>query len=183
MSEDKRNLDESFMFAAFDDEESLEETGNLLKKYCDGEPVNKDPLIEIPIPDMVLYHIHGHYFDELDDLKEYCSSEGISSADFDIVCYLRFWSGRSDVIMKVDHDNKFIFWTAVDEDGYSMYNIERSMYRGEFVWEYNHGNINYIYKPFRDRGIVFQNDIYAKIDRQNQALYEYCKKYKLFNYK
>ncbi|MCI8779018.1 MAG: hypothetical protein HFI87_07725 [Bacilli bacterium] len=183
MLDDERDLDDSAMFEAFNDEESLENVGNILKRMFYGEPVNKNPLTEIPKPEMVLYHIHDHYFDTLDDLKKYCSSEGISFTDFDIVSYLRTCCGRSDVIMKKYHDDKIIFWTAVDEDGYSMYNIERSMYRGEFVWEYNHGNINYIYKLFRDRGIVFQNDIYAKIDRQNQALYEYCKKYKLFNYK
>lgn len=183
MSEDKRDLDESFIFDSFDDEESLEKTSDLLKRLFYGEPVNKNPLTEIPRPEMVLYHIHGHYFDTLDDLKEYCSSEGISSADFDIVSYLRSCCGRSDVIMKKYHDGKIIFWTAVDEDGYGMYNIEKSIYRGGFVWEYNHGDIREMYKPFRDRGIVFENDIYAKIDRQNQALYEYCKKYKLFNYK
>lgn len=183
MFEDKRDLDESNMFNAFDDEESLEETSNLLVRMFEGEPVNKNPLTEIPKPEMVLYYIYDHYFDTLDDLNNYCSSKGISPDDFDIVSYLRTCAGRNDVIMKKNHDDKIMFWTVVDEDGYGMYNAEKSIYRGKFVWEYNHGHIRDMYTPFRDRGIVLENDIYAKIDKKNQDLYEYCKKYKLPNCK
>lgn len=135
MVKNERNLDESDMFAVCD-EESLENTDNILKRFCDGEPVNKNPLTEIPQPEMQLYYINGHYFDTLNDLREYCSSKGISMDDFDIVSYLRNCAGHSDVIMKKYRNGKIMFWTAVDEDGYGMYDNESSIYRGEFVWDY-----------------------------------------------
>ena len=132
---------------------------------------------------MQFYYMDGYYFDTQQALRVYCDSKGKSMDDYDIVGYLRNCAGRSDVIMKKYRDGKIMFYTAVDEDGYGIYNNKMSIYRGEFVWEYNHGNIRNMYKPFRDKGIIFENDIYAKIDEQDKNLLEYCKKYKLFNYK
>ncbi len=74
-----------------------------------------------------------------------------------------------------------MFYTAVDEDGYGMYNNERSIYRGEFIWEFNYGQIREFYTPFRERGIVFENDIYAKADDRMQRILKHCRDKNLFN--
>ncbi len=49
------------------------------------------------------------------------------------------------------------------------------------IWEYNYGHIGEIYSAFRDRGIVFENDMYAKIDKRNQYILKMCKEQNLFN--
>jgi len=73
-----------------------------------------------------------------------------------------------------------MFYTAVDENGYGIYNFERSVYWGKFTWEYCHGSIRELYKPFRDRGIVFENDIYVKQDGKNKQLLRLCRENNLF---
>ena len=64
-------------------------------------------------------------------------------------------------------------YTAVDEDGYGIYNNTRSVYRGEFIWEYNYGSIRDLYKPFKERGIDFVNDVYGKIDERVEKRLKY----------
>ena len=63
------------------------------------------------------------------------------------------------------------------EYGYVIYNNKRSIYRGEFVWEYNYGGLNSAYKAFRDRGIVFEDDVYLKSDERNKQLSKSTRKY------
>lgn len=165
---------------AFQDEEFVEETSSLLKKFCDGELVNKNPLTEIPNPDMRLYHIDENYFESIDELLHYCRINNKSAKGLKILDYYREFAGRNDVIKSQDCDT-IMLYTAVDEDGYGMYNNERSIYRGEFTWEYNHGSIREMYKPFRDKGVVFENDIYAKQDERMQHILKYCRENNLFN--
>jgi len=92
--------------------------------------------------------------------------------------YLGTVADKSDVIRLTYESGKSVLYTAVNEDGYIRYNPERSFYKGEFVWEYNHGQISEMYSAFRDRGIVFENDIYAKIDESYKRFIEMCEKSK-----
>ena len=117
----------------FQDEEFVEETSKLLDRFCDRAPVNKNPLIEIPNPEMRLYHIDNNYFEFIDELLHYCRINNKSTKDLKILDYYREFAGCSDVIKNQDC-NTIMFYTAVDEDGYGMYNNERSIYRGEFTW-------------------------------------------------
>ena len=106
------------------------------------------------------------------------------NTDFGDVCvidYLGNVAGRSDVIRKTYKSGKSKLYAACDEDGYAIYNFERSTYRGEFVWEYNHGSIREMYSAFRDRGISFENDIYDEIDKRHQKILELCREKNLFN--
>lgn len=155
---------------ALNDEETMKETASLLKRIVDGEPVNKNPLAEIPDSEMMLYGINGTYFDTKEDLISYCESKDISIDNAYILEYIRNVAGRSDVIRRTSTDGKSLFYTAVDENGYGIYNHERSVYRGEFIWEFNYGHIRGICTPFRDRGIVFENDVYDKIDTREKNL-------------
>ena len=66
---------------ALKDNELTEHTTSIMKRMCDGEPVNKNPLTEIPAPQMVLYGFSGPfksaYFDTKEGLKEYIKTARI----------------------------------------------------------------------------------------------------------
>ena len=163
------------------DKESLDKSAILLKRMIDGEPKNVNPLTEIPAPQMRLYVAYGTYFETEEELVSYCNINNIPAEHTLVIDYFRSLAGRSDVIGRTTKDGRTMFYTVVDEDGYSMYNHERSIYRGEFTWEYNYGSIREVYTQFRDRGIVFENDIYAKIDEINQSILKMCRDNNLFN--
>ena len=189
MSE-KRNLDDSKMFSdelieTLETKEEDNSIGDILKRFCDGEPKNVNPLTEIPEPQMRLYGFSGAfnsaYFDTEKELIEWVKNHDTDFGDVCVIDYLGKVAGRSDVIRKTYKSGKSNLYVACDEDGYGIYNFERSTYRGEFVWEYNHGSLREIYSAFRDRGISFENDIYDEIDKRHQKVLELCRENNLFN--
>lgn len=161
-------------------EELMRRTASIMKRITDGEPVNNNPLTRMPESEMRLYGIFGTYFETQEELENYCQEKGYSLDKTCILDYLRSVAGRSDVIRITYKDGRSRLYTAVDEDGYGIYNHERSVYRGEFVWEYSHGKISEMYSAFRDRGIVFEDDIYGKIEERNKQLLM-CKMRKISN--
>ena len=155
-----------------------EEMANILKRFCDGEEVNDNPLKEFPIAEMKLYTVcgvfQGDYLDTEEEFLEYLKNNKTNSNDIGTVEYLRNCAGRSDVIKFTSYDTGDVrLFASFYGDSYGVYNFDRSTYRGEFVWEYNHGSLREIYKAFRDRGVVFENDLYAQIDERNKMLYKY----------
>ena len=169
------------LLQALQNEELMNHTASIMRKITDGEPVNSDPLTEIPESEMRLYGIFETYFETQEELESYCQGKGYSLDKTCILDYLRSVAGRSDVIRKTSKDGRSMLYTAVDEDGYGIYNHERSFYRGEFVWEYSRGKISEMYSAFRDRGIVFEDDVYGKIDERNKQLLRMCKVRKISN--
>ena len=189
MSE-KRNLDNSKMFSdelieTLDTKRKDNSTGEILKRLFDGEPKNVNLLTEIPEPQMRLYGFSGAfnsaYFDTEEELIEWVKNHNTQFGDICVIDYLGNVAGRSDVIRKTYKSGKSNLYAACDEDGYGIYNFERSTYRGEFVWEYNHGSLREMYSAFRDRGISFENDIYDEIDKRHQKILELCREKNLFN--
>ena len=181
---EKRNLDDSKMFSdelieTLETKEEDNSIGDILKIFCDGEPKNVNPLTEIPEPQMRLYGFSGAfnsaYFDTEKELIEWVKNHDTDFGDVCVIDYLGKVAGRSDVIRKTYKSGKSNLYVACDEDGYGIYNFERSTYRGEFVWEYNHGSLREIYSAFRDRGISFENDIYDEIDKRHQKVLELCR--------
>ena len=165
---------------AIQDEEFMKRTSSSIVKMIDGEPVNTDPLLELPTPEMRLYFVDDNYFESIDELLMYCRINKISTKGLNIIDYFRSLAGRADVIRKSNSETSMLY-TAVDEDGYGLYNNKRSIYRGEFIWESNYGSIRELYKPFKERGINFDNDVYGKIDERNQHILKYCRENNLFN--
>ena len=165
---------------AIQDKEFMEKATSSIVRMIDGETVNIDPLPEIPIPEMRLYFVDENYFESIDELLMYCRINKISTKGLNIIDYYRNLAGHSDVIRKSNSETSMLY-TAIDEDGYGLYNNKRSVYRGEFIWEYNYGNIRDLYKPFKEKGIVFENDVYGKIDERNQHILKYCRENNLFN--
>ena len=152
-------------------EESLQKGSESLKKLFDGEAKNVNPLINIPDAEMRLYVLNGNYFETEEELENYCVTEdNISINDFYVLEYIRKVANRTDVIRKINSDNKSTFYTAVDRFGYGIYNFDRSFYRGQHTWEYHHGCINKMYTEFRNRGIVFEDDVYGKIEENDKPL-------------
>lgn len=112
----------------------------------------------------------------------YCNGENILIEKSFIVDYLGNVAGINDVIRTINHNGRNMFYTAVDRDGYGMYNYQRSIYRGEFIWEYHHGDIREMYEPFRKRGVIFEDDIYAKIDQSDREFMQKVRELHLFNH-
>lgn len=170
---------------ALQNDELMKFTASTLRLMFDGEPVNKNPLSEIPTPQMRLYGFSGAFksafFDTEEELKEYIKNNDPSFGSTCIIEFLGNVAGRSDVIRTTTKDGRTTLYTAVDEDGYGIYNPERSTYMGKFTWEYNHGDLEEMYSAFRDSGIIFENDIYAKIDERNQHILKLCRESNLFN--
>ena len=161
---------------ALEDNCFLEETSRLSKRFVDGEPVNRNPLTELPEVKMRLYGVddflQSTFFDTEEELKSYLKENISLLGEPCIIEYLGSVAGQSDVIRKIDTKGNALLYTAIDEDGYATYNPERSFYRGQFTWEYNYGNLRDWYQSFRSRGIVLEEDIYHKIDIQQKKFFK-----------
>ena len=163
---------------AIQDNEFMEKVHSKIIEIIDGEPVNKNPLSEIPEADMRLYSIGNDYFESIDELLKYCRKNHKTSEGLTILDYYKNLAGRSDVI-RVQNNKTSIMYSAVDEDGYGLYNNKRSIYKGKFIWEYNYGSIRSLYKPFKERGIDFVIDVYGKIDERVEKRLKYFKEHNL----
>lgn len=156
-----------------------------MKRMCDGKLINKNPLTKIPPSQMVLYGLsevfESAYFYTKVELEEYVKTNDTSFGYTCVIEYLGSVVGRSDVIRLISKNCKPMLLTVCDGDGYGIYNEERSIYFGKFVWEYNNGDIKDLYSVFRDRGIVFENDIYGKLAEQDRKLFQMCREKNLFN--
>lgn len=149
-------------------EEVLRGYKNLPKSGGNLEEANNQSK-EVPTYEMRLYSIDGEYFESIDELLNYCQINNRSTNNLVILDYYREFAGCSDVVKRQDCDAVKIF-TVVNEDNFDICNIEKSMYCGKFVWDGRSGNIRKYYEPFRDRGIVFENDIYSKYDEEKQRI-------------
>lgn len=185
MLNNKKDLDDSKLFSdeLIDIIENKEKQNSdslypLIKRLIDGEPKNINPLTEIPEPQMRLYGFDGTfnsaYFDKEEELIEYIKTHSTQFGSVIVMDYLGNVAGCSDVIRLTYKSGNHVLYTSVDQDGYGKYNHERSIYRGEFVWEYCHGSIRDMYSAFRDRGIVFEDDTYAKIDEMRNRYLSIC---------
>lgn len=141
--------------------------------------------IKIPIKEepseMIVYHVHGHSFSTESEALLYCQSHDINPDNISTLSYIRNFAGRNDVIKETMKNNTTIFYTVVDEDGYGIYNHQRSLAQKTFIWEFNYGSIEDLYSPFRDRGITFENDVYRKVSDRNKQLIKMCSEKKLFH--
>ena len=154
-------------------EEALEEGAQAVTKFVqsfDGEPQNINPLTSIPNPEKTLYCTGTHYFDTKEELNAYCKEHDIEVNNTYTMDYIRIMANRTDVIRKKYPNKEPIYLNAIDEDGYAIYNEQRSIYRNEFVWEYEYGNLRMEYSAFRNKGIIFEDDIYQKIDEKYDEL-------------
>ena len=121
------------------------------------------------------------YFTTENELINYIQGNEISYKTINIIDFLGNCANKSDVIRVVNVNQKILLYTPCDEDGYGIYNEERSNKEQSFIWEYHYGNISEFYSEFRKRGINFQDDIYATIEKRNQKLLKLCKEHNFFH--
>ena len=141
----------------------IKDLGYRVKKMIDGEPKNVDLLISPSESLMKLYGYEGilkqTYFNSEKELKEhYPALEKYTTIE-----YLERFAGKTDVIRETNEKGIITFYCAVDEYGYAVYSERRSKYKGKIIWEYRNGSIESMYDAFRDRGVIFENDIYRDI--------------------
>lgn len=141
---------------------------NSIKKMIDGEEVGINPLEEIPEPQMTLYGVNGmffsKYFDTEEELKRYLLTQDAITGNRCKIEYLGNAAGKNDVIRITYESKEGNLYTVSDEDGYGVYNQNRSVYTGTFIWEYNHGSLRDEYEAFKKRGIILENDLYGRLE-------------------
>lgn len=162
------------------DEELMDIRSQTMRSIMNSEYVNKDPLTNVPNPEMRLYGISGTYFNTKEELENYCISEGFPMNHAYALEYIRNFAGRSDVIRKTNPNGECKYYVAVDENGYGVYNHDMSVYKGKFTWEFECGSIEEMYSAFRDRGVEFEKDVYGKIFEKKEQFLEMCRKNSLF---
>ena len=158
------------------EKEAAEKQKDTLTRLVDGEPVNRDPLTEIPEPQMRLYGFsgvfHSAFFDTEEELQLWISDHSIEFGSICVLDYLGDIAGREDVMRYTYMNGTERMIAPCDIDGYGIYNKKRSIYCGRFIWEYFYGDIQNEVQAFRDRGIEFQNDIYAEREKLLQWMRE-----------
>ncbi len=162
--------------AALNKQKEMEEKAERTRKFLDETAAlraalaNKDQLISIPMPELIVYCVRNQYFLNSNDLEKYCKNNSIPLNSSYSIEYYRFFAGRSDVL-KMNGS----YYTAVDEDGYGIYNHERSTRCGEHIWEFEYGNLRSEYQLLKDIGITLENDVYGEIDKRFDYLKEQLK--------
>ena len=118
----------------------------------------------IIIPDKTLYCVNDMYFNTKRELKDYCNYKLISNNDTYIMDYYKALANQVDVIRKTPYNKQSIYLTVVDDNGYGIYNVQKSINTQNYIWDYKYGNLRQEYKAFKDHGIILENDIYQTID-------------------
>lgn len=111
-------------------------------------------------------------FDSEEKLLQYIEGnqsklENSICVSISILDFVGDFVGRQDVIRVVSSTGEFYFCTTVDDEHYAVYNKKRGQ-EGQPIWELEFGSMKDIYTAFRNKGIIFQNDVFAKSD----SLYE-----------
>lgn len=127
------------------------------------------------------YSENAAYFDTKEEMEEYAEMEGLDVSLSHVIEYIRAFARRSDVIKETDSQGHVLYFRAADEDGYGIYNRERSNREQKFIWEFSEGSIADMYAAFRERGIVFEDDVYGKIEEEEKKFLELCQKNNLMN--
>lgn len=166
----------------------LWEAGDNFCKMINGKPKNINPLTSIPEPQKTLFTSNGvDFFERKEDLLEKSRESDVVYA----VEYLGDVAGRSDVIRethigtiengvfkeKSGDELKSVMLCARDTEGIGSYNEKRSIYTGEFTWEFEEGgSLSDVYAAFEKHGITLVNNVY---DREAKIM-EMVKKLGLF---
>lgn len=129
-------------------------------------------------PEMRLYGVDENYFKSIDELLKYCRQNKLSTQRLTVLDYYRHFGNFNDVIRKITSESS-MFYAVPNERGICWYSDELN--HNTENWEFNHGTIRDLYKPFRDYGVVFEDDIYAKEDEKNQNVLKFYKENNLFN--
>jgi hypothetical protein len=145
---------------ALTNKEYLKNISTLLNKYINSEK----KLEKLPMPDMRLYCICENYFKSIEELILYCKRSNISLKNLNVMDYYRNLAGQNDVV-RISNSKSSVLYTAIDCNGYGIYFKSN--------WKYTNGSIRKMYKPFKEMGVVLENDIYEKSDNSSHILKYY----------
>lgn len=120
----------------------------------------------------VLYVFLGEfsnkYFENENEWIDYCKKSHDLFASSCIIEYIGNYAGKDDVIKYRDEDGDHYF-VVCDEVSYYSYQPDGNT-NSIFSWQQVNGSIEWMYNAFRNKGIVFKNDIYAQIKEEEQKL-------------
>jgi len=118
----------------------------------------------LPAPQMKLYSFLGYvtkaFFDTEEELTEYTKNHDTRFGDISTVEFLGNVLGHTDVIRIINKNGTERIVTAINKNIYAVYNPDSE-------WVNLHGDLSAIYEAFRDRGISFADDTYAKTDTKH----------------
>ena len=109
-----------------------------------------------------LYGINSTFFDNKEDLEKYIQDNNLSYDDMYTMIFLGKVHGFDDVIKKI-YKRKSILYTP-SLIGYYYFD------ENEQKWKGSYGSLRPEYEEFRNRGIVFKNDIYNLKDILNKNI-------------
>ena len=119
---------------------------------------------------MSMYSIDGQFFDTESEIGTYCFSIDKSIDEAIKLDYMREFEGKTDVIRATKSDGTVNLYAALDEDGYYSYTACVKNGIPCYSWKYEFGSLKDVYAVFRNKGIVFENDVYAKVARKYQRI-------------
>jgi len=131
-------------------------------------------LFENPETQMRLYGVwgirSGVFFDTEEDLTEYLKTNDIRHGLVCTIDFLGNFAGAKDVIKLNAQNGIEVLYTVFNEEHYGTFNYAKSIADKVFVWDDNYGSIRILYSSFRDRGIIFEDDVYTKVDEYYNRL-------------
>lgn len=143
--------------------------------------INSCNFSKISTPSMKLYVVSNQLFKKIFDtekeLNEYINNNH-NMIWISTIEYYKYLAGRSDVIVKYENNQRPILKIVLDEIKYAVYNPEKSIEERKFIWESIDGTLEEEYSAFRDKGIIFKDDIYARAYKDVKSIEKYVQKIK-----
>lgn len=117
----------------------------------------------------------NQYFDTKEELLIYYnnSHDSLEFVDISIVEYLGQIGDKNDVIRRIYPDETKLY-AICDETQFYVCDITsiNNPNTSNLVWSIHEGSLDDIYSAFRNRGIVFKDDIYQRVFDESNALVE-----------
>ena len=153
------------------------EAAQHFEEFLNGEPVNVNPLPELPAPIMTLYSYKGVYFESLQEAAQIVEDSDNEESRIRVISYLGRVAGEPDVIMETFLGSTKLptLYAARVNGGCLTYNWSRSTYKGEFCWNGYSVGVEHLYAEFRRRGVEFEKDLSGEEQRCNARYLELTK--------
>lgn len=108
------------------------------------------------------------YFESERECKDYYEKSHDPFASTCIIEYIGNFAGKDDVI-KYSSFSKECYFVVCDEVSYYVYKADENNHDNS-CWQQVNGSVEWMYKAFRDKGIIFKNDVYAQAREEEQKL-------------
>lgn len=112
------------------------------------------------------------YFDAEEELELHVanSHDPKEFTDISIIEYLGSFAGKKDVIRKVNSDGSVKVYAACDCTQFYISDITDTENQEILSadWMLHDGSVADLYRAFRERGIIFEDDIYARDEKEEK---------------